>query len=1191
MAPKTAKIAKDSWDGHKDTILSLWLTSDLTMDELVQAMIRDHGFSATASQFEAQLKIWKARKNLKSHEWEGILERIDSLASRGIQSRVVISGHPVSIDRVHRARRYCKHPKKRRRKESDLDDAINLHDASNVFIEIQDQDGNWSRDTVTGDTSAIPHQPQVDSGEVLGLDAEEPLVENHASDATQMHNVSSNYLDYEALDLSGIIDIPFQLPSLHTPDTISPNWLITNENGNIIEPMDLSFTGSEVQASQSFIQHESFTDIISPTVGLLNSPRLGSLARFPLEMMQPKDLPFERFEHETALSRLLAIPPSPMQDRHLSFGPQRSVSLFLHEAAVAMTSNNKRSPKENFYAAWTTLQTLHASFPRTRQEGGSTSITPAYQVTTDVELYRLLLYSTANGFIGMGDIPIGTVLRVFNQDGNITSLLSRLFRDRRDHVVKSLAENLFRAAIESGDHQTVRLLLQTDLVDVDNTFCFDEGEKYTPIQRAAELQGLKVIHELLRSRPNVNRTFLRPISYSLIVDCRSALGCLIQKNCPEQISKRNHSVFSPEYLEAVDALVEAGAEVHASFIEVAFKRFTRTELAKKLVANFAPSDHSKAFSRNIMGLIATEYSDEDANEAINKILSSCEQAGCKQCLSRNSDEVNWAIINGAKRGHIQLVRSLFQYAKSPTQILSAAIRGGNRELVEFVLAQIPDIRHAYAEEMARSRFFSESEFTTPLAEAIKARDSALIDILENRGALENLDHPSPPEHRFERSPFNCAIIGASRGGDAGYVRKLLSRCPITEFARFGGALANAIECHQEGVVHLLLNAGVGQAGWVTWDGGTGAYMWQACKWGNKSVLCALMLIFPDFRIDCNGSDIAHNMVDFSRQFGGATRDHLNEFLDVALKEKDNTMLCQCIEAGADVLRSPSMDLATDAALDGNLDMLHTLLKHIPPKACIKSFGTDAVVKAVSRSDMKVLEMLLNCGTIDIDSIGSVRRSPLAQAIIEDAASCCRNFPLTTKFLNRGCDVNGIVAIDEKEPVYSNITPLLAAIKAGSRDLVQFFIDHGADVNRDATYRIRQTPLQAAAEKGRFDIVELLLHNGADVNGKPAELSGGTALRYAAMSGNCNIAALLLDHGASLGAPESTYGGQSPLEAAVEHGRLDMIQFLWNKSVGGFPIEQCRKAMKLAEKKGNGACKDLIRELSVEFGIMPTVEGS
>ncbi|KAI0101287.1 hypothetical protein F4814DRAFT_432889 [Daldinia grandis] len=47
MASKARKVSSENWERHKETILSLYLTSGLSGEELVQTMENDYGFIAT----------------------------------------------------------------------------------------------------------------------------------------------------------------------------------------------------------------------------------------------------------------------------------------------------------------------------------------------------------------------------------------------------------------------------------------------------------------------------------------------------------------------------------------------------------------------------------------------------------------------------------------------------------------------------------------------------------------------------------------------------------------------------------------------------------------------------------------------------------------------------------------------------------------------------------------------------------------------------------------------------------------------------------------------------------------------------------------------------------------------------------------------------------------------------------------
>ncbi|KAI1771207.1 ankyrin [Hypoxylon cercidicola] len=1160
MATKTRKIPQTLWDKHKDTILNLYLDNDLSMEKLIETMNHDHGFTATISQFEAQLRVWKARKNLRVHEWEKVLETIDSLASRGVKSRVLVSDHIVPMNKVRRARRHCQANarlgKRRRVEEDSHDDAANNGSASDVVIEIQDSSGQWSQYTTPVDGDIAPNHHQTCS----------------------ITQEQGNY-------------VPSPRLQSFTPGLISDSWLTTDVNEGV-QSMDFSLVEYEIQeVPQPFVQYGPYVDNtglyadnIFPGLELAISPsHLTDLLPYPPATSHLNDLPFEQFERDLKLKRLqLAAFPSPTQEFGLLPGVQRLAFMFATDAATIMTQVNGKPFRENLEHAGIQLQTLHSILPRS-QKGGP------LQMTEEVELHRLLLYSSANGFMGLGGVPIETVFRFLSQKSNATSLLSRLFQHNPGHIGTSLAENLFHAAIESGDHNATRFFLQTGLVNVYKTFFIVNGEKYTPLERAAELQGLKVVKELLRFKPEVNKTFFnRPV----FIPIEGVLGFLIIGICPKDETKRNHSPFALEYLEVVELLIEAGAEIHASSICGALRRFARMDLAKKLLCRLPPSDHCKALYGlpSNCQLIAEEFTDEEATEAMAKILSDCEQTKCKRCLSLYSDELNDSIVMGAKRGHIKLVRSLFQHAKSPTEILSAAIRGGNHELVEFVLAQRPDISRAPAAPIAAG------EYTTPLAEAIDAGDSALIKRLENEGALENLDG-----HRFVP-----AIAAASKVGNIDYARKLLLHHPKFHAKEIKKALLEAIKHRRERIVKLFLDVGAQ----LDYFSDTNLII-EAYKWGSQTVLDDLMSTFPDFDISYSSRYVrllesaVSDMGEFLQRFhqsGRLDRDCLTSCLQITVSRGDGEMLNYLLELGAD----PMNNSVLVNAVDGHNDMLRILLEHIPPtKMPIRSFGTRAVRKAIGQnpSNIEALELLLACSAVDFklpivnyypgQIQQSEQSSPLGSAIQRDVTSGCSDFPLTRRLLDVGCDVDQIVNIRWADNgLRVNKTSILIAIQTKSKSIVQFLLSRGADVNKEAIHGIKRTPLQAAAEQGSLDLVELLLQHGANVNGKPAEYRGATALQCAAMSGNCNIAALLLENGALLYNSSSTFDGRSPIQGAAEHGRVDMIQFLWNASLGvGFPTEECRRAMELAEENGHMACRNLILELAVMSGNIPMVEMS
>ncbi|KAI1458479.1 ankyrin [Annulohypoxylon moriforme] len=1144
MATKTRKISQDTWNLHKDVILSLYLTSDLPMDELVQAMKRDHGFSATASQFETQLKVWNARKNLKRFEWEELFEKIDRLSSQGIQSRVVISDHPVSMNRIHRARRYCNsesHPSKRRRTDTDLSDNVNGRYTNIALIEIQDLNGKWTPYSTEADSEADYNNIQGDFGLNMQL-------QRVGSNSDQSSLADDNISSLPSLSDASPQFLPF--------DISFGNLYSAGGDQRFTPPLDISFGDFQLPASQSFLQYEPNAVITLPRTE---------------HAYYPQDLPFEQFEQELMLKGLkLAISPSPLRDSRLLFGTQKSVAIFLHEVVLAMTSKNKESHKMSFGSVLATLDKLETIIPRGQQSRENSSMVQSIQGKSDVDLQRLLLLSAANGFIGMDDIPIGAVVRFLCQSSNVTSLLTRVFQEVKSPVARSLAENLFRAAIEACDHQKTSLFLQTGLVDVNNTLCFVDGRKLTPIERAAQLQGLSVVHELLKFNADVNRTVDTKLNYRSGYDYQ-ALGLLIGGRCLEY-GKREHAAFQQEYLDAVDALIRAGAEIDDSFISAALERFVDMNLAKKLIDRLTPSLHSKIMSERILTSIVEEFSDEDAKRIIAKIFLDCEQTGCGTCMKACST-IDTVVINGAKRGYVQLVQFLFPYADSQEGVLNAAIRGGNRELIDFLLAQDIDIRH-----FSRKTMDTDGYYTTPLAEAIVLGDEGLVETLENQIAFESISNTVDLVNQI-----TPVLVAAAKIGNLSYLKKLFSLLPDGYNYENGNIFVAAVKNQREDILQFLLEIGL-----------PGAYgfrddVLEEClmgmyKWENKAILPDLMSKIPNLEFvhfpyslrECTTpGDV--EVVNFCCKSGLASTKFLNDCLPIAIKCNDSSLFHFLLKHGA----NPRYSYALRAAAKGHLDFLRILLEHT-------TFINDnwnppiLVMDIIDASNTEALDIFL-----DNDKAGLrlLRKNVdiLSKVIRKDADGSDSSFPLTSRILDGTFDINDY---DRR----GDFTPLIMAIHTRNKDMVQFLLDYGAKVNKEAIYGVRQTPLQAAAQVGSLEIVELLLRNGAVANDKAALRLGGTALQYAAMSGNCNIAATLVQHGADVWAPPSEFNGRWPIEAAAEHGRIDMIQFLWNLSIFGFPVEQCRKAIRLAEGNSHIGCKELILQLAASSGIMLTLEG-
>lgn len=126
-------------------------------------------------------------------------------------------------------------------------------------------------------------------------------------------------------------------------------------------------------------------------------------------------------------------------------------------------------------------------------------------------------------------------------------------------------------------------------------------------------------------------------------------------------------------------------------------------------------------------------------------------------------------------------------------------------------------------------------------------------------------------------------------------------------------------------------------------------------------------------------------------------------------------------------------------------------------------------------------------------------------------------------------------------------PLYYAVKSTNSEIVQIFIDHGADINviiEQPDYHSNEiknyTYLMLAAEHDKLDIVETLIKNGInDINARSKQAE--TALFIASELGNSTVVQALLDHGAD---PNIRgFGGRTALLAASEKNHIETVRIL------------------------------------------------
>lgn len=161
-----------------------------------------------------------------------------------------------------------------------------------------------------------------------------------------------------------------------------------------------------------------------------------------------------------------------------------------------------------------------------------------------------------------------------------------------------------------------------------------------------------------------------------------------------------------------------------------------------------------------------------------------------------------------------------------------------------------------------------------------------------------------------------------------------------------------------------------------------------------------------------------------------------------------------------------------------------------------------VIMAAHHGSLERMKLLVDAGAdINVNSGGTSGDTPLIISIIR------KNREMINYLVKLGADVN--------QPNNWGVTPFLGAIN--NIELTRLFLKHGADVNSTMRYKDLLTPrkntvdgmtaMMLAAYKGNATVVQLLLQNKADVTLKDS--LGRTAVDYARFNKHNHIVQMLL----------------------------------------------------------------------------------
>lgn len=388
----------------------------------------------------------------------------------------------------------------------------------------------------------------------------------------------------------------------------------------------------------------------------------------------------------------------------------------------------------------------------------------------ETNFVRMLVFSVLNGFAGLNNMPLEQIIRFLNRFTN------RLFLDILEqcpsHVLRTVADNIFRAAIEAQDVKVVKLLLERRLVDSNETVCFDKRRKCTAIERAAYLGSLDLIRSLIDWNADANRTYTPGRNFGYAEFGGGALAMLLDRISMN--SERGRFTIQPELVEAFNQLVSAGARVESGFFDLAL-RDRAAELLRLISPNMRPESHREYFMLTEYGhacdkaaRMAQIMDDRSATRWFRNILGHCNRLCNNECLKDGFEALKKAATAAARTGKLELVKFLVQEGhvnpRTP-QMLTAAISSQTWDLIEFVLSFGPDLDPPAVDDYWGSQGSRYGCcYSTPIAEAVRHGNNGLTRMLESGGSLDRLN---------EGGRFKPLLNAAVETGEKNYVTKLL----------------------------------------------------------------------------------------------------------------------------------------------------------------------------------------------------------------------------------------------------------------------------------------------------------------------------------------------------------------------------------------------------------------------------------
>lgn len=253
---------------------------------------------------------------------------------------------------------------------------------------------------------------------------------------------------------------------------------------------------------------------------------------------------------------------------------------------------------------------------------------------------------------------------------------------------------------------------------------------------------------------------------------------------------------------------------------------------------------------------------------------------------------------------------------------------------------------------------------------------------------------------------------------------------------------------------------------------------------------------------------------------------LNSPIIDAIVDQNLDKLKELIEQGADLEEDCALHWA---ACQGNLDIVKLLVENHANIDSKDDKGATPLHEAIELNNLEVAKYLLNQGA--------------DPNICDDQGVLPLHFAADRGFLEIATLLLDKTPIDSKD--HCGVTVLGYAAIKGQKDMVNFLVERGADVNAggvEGRLMISKLPWHWAAEFGQLEVLQIL-RNKIDID--VTDDKNWTALLYATAQGHIEVVRFLLEEEADPKIGTIMFG-LTPLHIAATKGDIQIVELLINK---------------------------------------------